>query len=267
MAATWGFDPPGQPAESGWPLRKGRYLARLALTPEDLHRAQRLRWLCFIARLGLADDGSRRDADRLDALCRHLLIEDARSGGLVCCLRFLPLASGGDIARSYSAQFYDLTALESFDAPLIEVGRFCVHPAVRDPDIIRMAWAALTRLVEEKGVQMLFGCSSFAGTDPAAHADAFAVLRRRHLAPRRWKPLIKAPEVYRLARAWSRGRTEPRQGMAAIPPLLRSYLALGGWVSDHAVIDRALQTLHVFTGLEMRSIPPARRRLLRAALG
>ena len=39
------------------PLRKGRYLARLAETPGDLHAAQRLRWLCFVARSGAADDG------------------------------------------------------------------------------------------------------------------------------------------------------------------------------------------------------------------
>jgi putative hemolysin len=49
--------------------------------------------------------------------------------------------------------------------------------------------------------------------------------------------------------------------------LLRSYLSMGGWVSDHAVVDRNLNTLHVFTGLEIRSIPPARARILRAIAG
>ena len=36
-----------------------------------------------------------------------------------------------------------------------------------------------------------------------------------------------------------------------MPPLLRAYLLMG-WVSDHAVIDNKLNTLHVFTGLEVR---------------
>jgi hypothetical protein len=39
---------------------------------------------------------------------------------------------------------------------------------------------------------------------------------------------------------------------------------MGGWVSDHAVIDRQMNTLHVFTGLEIAAIPPNRARLLRA---
>ncbi|MTE00148.1 GNAT family N-acetyltransferase [Paracoccus sp. YIM 132242] len=247
------------------PLRKGRYLARLAGTSDDLRAAQRLRWLCFVARNGAADDGAQLEADALDARCHHMLVEDAATGQLACCFRFLPLADGRGIARSYSAQFYDLSALESFDGPMLEIGRFCVHPALRDPDIIRIAWAALTRLVEDTGVQMLFGCSSFIGTEPAAHAEAFAVLRARHLAPRRWWPRIKAPHVFRFARALLPGQPDPKRAMAAMPPLLRSYLALGGWVSDHAVVDPLMRTMHVFTGVEIRAIPPARRRLLQAA--
>jgi L-ornithine Nalpha-acyltransferase len=36
-----------------------------------------------------------------------------------------------------------------------------------------------------------------------------------------------------------------------LPPLLRTYLGMGGWVSDHAVVDRELDTLHVFTCVEV----------------
>ena len=49
-----------------------------------------------------------------------------------------------------------------------------------------------------------------------------------------------------------------------MPPLLRSYLLMGGRVSDHAVVDHAMNTLHVFTGLEISAIPESRKKLLRA---
>ena len=52
-----------------------------------------------------------------------------------------------------------------------------------------------------------------------------------------------------------------------MPALLRTYLGMGGWVSDHAVIDRTLNTLHVFTGVEISAIPKSRARLLRADAG
>jgi len=42
---------------------------------------------------------------------------------------------------------------------------------------------------------------------------------------------------------------------------------MGGWVSDHAVVDNDMNTLHVFTGVEIGAIPPARKRLLRQVAG
>jgi putative hemolysin len=57
-----------------------------------------------------------------------------------------------------------------------------------------------------------------------------------------------------------------RAALAALPPLLRTYLSMGGWVSDHAVVDRALDTLHVFTCVEVDRVPPARAASLRAVV-
>jgi putative hemolysin len=210
------------------------------------------------------DDPQALDVDPLDDLCRHVLIEDSRSGLLVGGFRMLHLASGAGIDRSYSARFYDLAGLRGFAGPMVEVGRFCVHPAQSDPDILRLAWATLARHVDETGAELLFGCSSFLGTDPGPFEDAFAMLRDRHLAPTRWKPGVKAPEIFRFGALRD---PDPRRAMASMPPLLRTYLMMGGWVSDHAVVDRTLGTMHVFTGLEVRAIPPARARALRLLAG
>jgi putative hemolysin len=177
--------------------------------------------------------------------------------------RLLPLADGARIGESYSAQYYELSPLADFVGPIVEMGRFCVDPATRDPDILRIAWAALTRHVDATGVKLLFGCASFKGTDAAAYLDAFAMLKERHLGPKRWRPRVKAPDVFRFA-ARLRRRPDARLAMRRMPPLLKSYLMMGGWVSDHAVVDVEMDTLHVFTGVEVGAIPPARKRLLRA---
>lgn len=250
-------------------LRKGRYAARLATTPQDVQRAQELRWLSFISARGLADGTGQtaRDCDAFDADCEHVLVEETRSGTLVCCFRLLTLNGGTEIGRSYSAQYYNLEALAAFDGPMIEMGRFCLHPDWHDPDILRVAWGAMTRHVDERGIKLLFGCSSFDGAATEAHKDALALLMQGHLAPKRWLPRVKAPNVFRFARALRRFRPDAKRAMLGMPPLLRTYLMMGGWVSDHAVVDRDLNTIHVFTGLEIAAIPPARARLLRAVAG
>jgi L-ornithine Nalpha-acyltransferase len=117
--------------------------------------------------------------------------------------------------------------------------------------------------VDAAGVQFLFGCSSFDGADPQRHGAALALLANRHLAPLRWQPRIKRAGVIPYAHTFRAVAPDPKAAVRAMPPLLRTYLLMGGWVSDHAVPDPDLDTLHVFTGLEIAAIPPARARLLR----
>lgn len=240
---------------------RGRYRARMAEGEADVARALDLRARAFRGASGQSD------ADAHDALCRHVLIEDAGTGALVACFRVLPLTGGDQIGRSYSGQFYDLSSLEGYAGGMVELGRFCLAPGCHDPDVLRLAWGFLTQIVDAEGAGMLFGCSSFSGTDAAAYLDAFMVLKERHLAPRRWRPRIKAPKVFRFASLLRGRRPDLGAAMRAMPPLLRTYLAMGGWVSDHAVVDQDLGTMHVFTGLEIAAIPPARSRALRLIAG
>ncbi|MGJ8586935.1 MAG: GNAT family N-acetyltransferase [Yoonia sp.] len=230
-------------------FQSGLYAARFARTDGDLAACQRLRHQCFFGREG-------RDADTYDAICAHVMVED-QAGRLMATARLLEIATGAEIGNGYAAGHYDLSGLATCDAPMIEVGRFCIAADASDADVLRVAWGALTGLVDTRGIAFLFGCTSFAGTDPAPYGQAFARLAARHLGPAPLRPSIKSSDVVRFA-------DMPRAGTVPMPPLLRTYLAMGGWVSDHAVIDRVMQTMHVFTCLEVASVPPARAAALRA---
>ncbi len=199
------------------------------------------------------------DGDPFDERAWHLLIEERESGTVVACARVTEFATGRQIVSGYSAQHYELAGLSLIDAPLMEVGRVCLRPDVRDSDPLRMTWMGVAQRAAARGVVMLFGCSSFRGVDPEVYGEAFTLLARDHLAPTRWRPLIKAAQVFPFARAFRRRRPDAIAGLRLMPPLLRSYIAMGGRVSDHAVVDGDLDTLHVFTGLEVEAMPAARR--------
>lgn len=235
------------------PLTKGKYTATKAADDADMVEVYGLRGLCFGAAGGAAD--------HFDSQATHVLIRTL-NGEVVGSFR-MSLLDGPQLGQSYAAVSYDMSALEGFAGPLLELGRFCIHPDHTDPDILRIAWAALTTFVDEAGVQMLFGCSSFSGTDPEVYREAFAILKARHLGPEALRPAVKADEVFRFD-AMLRHKPDLAKGNAVMPPLLRTYLMMGGWVSDHAVVDRAMNTLHVFTALEIGAIPAARKKLLRA---
>jgi len=243
---------------------RGPYRVRLAANAVDVIAAQRLRYHTFIRDTGAPPRADELDADAFDAACEHVLIELVATGTLVCCFRLMPFEDGREVARSYSAQYYDLAALETYAARMVEMGRFCAHPEHRNPHVLRVAWQAMTRYVDGNGIEMLFGCSSFEGADAEAHSDALALLRAKHIAPRRWLPRPKAPKIFRFGAMLRRRKPDPKQGMQRMPPLLRGYLSLGGWVSDHAVIDEDMNTLHVFTGVEWSQVPSRVTKLLRS---
>ncbi len=249
-------------------LTKGRYRARIARSEGDIRAAQRLRQIAFmpgVAGGGTgAETGAEIDADPFDRVFTHILVEEVTGNRLVCCFRVLLLAPGDRISRCYSAQFYDISALEAYQAPIVEMGRFCIHPYLKDPDIIRIAWAAMTRYVDENRIKLMFGCVSFQGLDEGRYGQAFALLQQKHLAPGPYYPLEKAPEIRRFSECAAAGEIDPKLAIRQMPPLLRTYLAMGGWVSDHAVVDRHMNTLHVFVGLEIGAIPALRKHLLRA---
>ncbi len=244
-----------------WSFTKGRYRVRFSDAAGDLARCLSLRASVF------RKDASADDRDAFDARCCHVLIEEVTSGRLACCFRILPMSSGLELSGSYAARSYDLSKLQSYPGKLVELGRFCVAPEVSDPDILRVAWGALTGYVDKEDISMLVGCSSFPGTNIAAHVDVFEYLFANHLGPERWQPEPKAAHTIPLRPEGRHSRIDGKEVLAAMPTLLRSYLMMGGWVSDHAVVDTDLDTLHVFTAVEVAAIPEARKRLLRAVAG
>lgn len=232
--------------------------ARLAATPGEVRAAQALRHLCFREARGLPPRPDGLDRDGQDPDCLHLVGGEGGEPVATARLRLFPdraAAEGG-----YAAGTHDLGCLPAVPGLLAEIGRVCVRPGAPEAAALRALWGGLTRIADAEGVGLLFGCSSFEGADPAPHLGALALLGHGHLAPGASAP--RAAETLDLA-----ALPPPLDRAAAlrgVPPLLRTYLAMGGRVGRHAVVDRELATIHVLTLVETAAVPPARARALRA---
>ncbi len=205
------------------------------------------------------------DADELDKNCIHFLIFDKlNSNRLVCVFRVYMILNFSQLKNSYSNKFYRLNNLGKIKEPMLELGRFCVDPNYKDPKIIMTAWFAIRNLVEKNQIKFLFGCSSFFGTSIERYLDCFKFLKSKYIAPKKLTPYVKAPKVFKFSKLINLNNFCLKRAKKNLPPLLLSYLKLGGWVSDHVVIDHDLQTMHVFTGLEVKDIPDNRLRFLKS---
>ena len=107
-----------------------------------------------------------------------------------------------------------------------------------------LLWNGVAEYVLQHGVEIMFGPASFHGTDLAKLAQPLSYLHQNHLAP---------PALRVSARAASRARMDTLTfaqidkptATAAIPPLIKAYLRLGGYVGDGAWVDHAFNTTDV----------------------
>lgn len=234
-------------------LTLGRLRLRAAETQDDMAQVGHLRKVRF-------RNNKSADLDRFDPLYTHLLITERDATEALACAR-LRLLIGSELDAGYCAQFYDLSPMVSAQMRALELGRVCIAESRRqDPDILRAVLSGLAIHAESQAVDLLIGCASFKRDDPARHAAALSFLRARHTGPHRLSPRKRAALAFDLPE--HAAMADPKSALQAIPALLRMYLGMGGWVSDHAVRDPALDTVHVFTAVEVARIPPKRKRLL-----
>ncbi|MGB0661798.1 MAG: GNAT family N-acyltransferase [Mangrovicoccus sp.] len=201
------------------------------------------------------------DRDAFDAQAMHIGL--FRAQNLVGYFR-ARIYAPETLAQSYAAQFYDLTGLTRMAAPSLEIGRVILDQPFTDPHPLRLALKYIGQIIAAAQIGLVMGCSSFAGLSSQDLRLRQGVLAGCNRGPKSLIPQQKAPEI--LCFDQSDFSPNRQDKLTALPPLLRAYLRLGGWISDHAVIDRDLGTLHVFTALEIAKIPPQKSRLLFATM-
>ena len=90
----------------------------------------------------------------------------------------------------------------------------------------------------------MFGCASLPGTDLAALAPTLTYLHTHHLAPLPLRPRA-LPERYVSMDRMDPVALDVRAVLNDLPPLVKGYLRLGGFVGDGAVLDPQFNTTDV----------------------
>ena len=229
---------------------------RLASSAREIDAAQALRYRVFHEELGAtaAGDVPGRDIDGFDAVCDHLIIldHDACAGGAVVgTYRLLRRSVAERCGGFYTATEFDIAPLLAQSGELLELGRSCVDPAYRNRATMQLLWRGISAYILRHGVSLMFGCASLPGTDVDALAPALTYLHRHHLAP----PALRARALPDRFVAMDRvpvasehaavAQLEARAAIAGLPPLLKGYLRVGGFIGDGAVVDHAFNTTDV----------------------
>lgn len=232
-------------------VERGGIELRLARDKAEMGALLRLRALCF------RGSETASDADRHDSDSAHLWI--ARRGEPpMATLRLSHHADAASLMEGYSAGFFELTPLAKLPGTLLELGRLCLHPQAPAADVMRLIWTGIARMTLRRRAERLIGGTSLPGADPARHQAILTHLAARHLGPAANCPPAHRPGAFgfgHLAKA-------PLDTPPRLPPILRFYMSLGGWVSNQLATDPDLDTCILFTCVELSAMPAARRRLM-----
>jgi putative hemolysin len=233
-------------------ISSGPLQVRLAEGEADIDAAQALRYRIFYEALGaraeLETARRRRDFDRFDEDCDHLLVLDHSRGSgpeaVIGTYRLIRREAAIRLGGFYSAAEYDIARFVAYRGEILELGRSCVDAAYRQRPAMQLLWSGIAAYVFHYDISLMFGCASLPGTDPDALALPLSYLHRDHLAP----PALRAralPHRYVEMSRLPSCAVDPVGALAGLPPLIKGYLRLGGFVGDGAVIDQEFNTTDV----------------------
>jgi len=248
--------------------RLGSLEVRLAASVPEIRRAQALRYHVFFREMSAVGDlrthRLRRDADRFDRICDHLLVIDHGSYERTL------LGPKPRIVGTYRLLRQDVALLNGgfytdgeFDvAPLIvrmpglnflELGRSCVLQPYRNKRTVELLWHGIWSYVLAHDLDVMVGCASLEGTDPERLALQLSFLHHHARAPEKWQ--VRAHDrLYVEMNRMPASEIDARAALRTLPPLIKGYLRLGAFVGDGAVIDRQFGTTDVCIVLPVAAI-------------
>jgi putative hemolysin len=233
-------------------IRSGTLGVRLAEGPSEVAASQALRYRVFYEEMGAEPTPemarARRDFDRFDDVADHLLVIDhARGTGpqaVIGTYRLIRRSAAARVGRFYSAEEYDISAIVAYPGEILELGRSCVDAAARNRPTMQLLWRGIATYVFFHQIDLMFGCASLPGTEPGALAAPLSYLYYHHLAPPALRPRALAARYVDMRRLPA-GEIDHAKALAVLPPLIKGYLRLGGFVGDGAVIDHQFNTTDV----------------------
>lgn len=252
--------------ESLW--QQGSLELKLAVTRREIRQAQKLRWRVFYE-LGDAQPDrlnqlKQRDVCAFDKISDHLIVVDhaavSKRGKVKPRVVGTYRLMRQDVAEActgfYSANEFDADALVArhHDKTFLELGRSCILPEYRSKRVLELLWRGIWLYSVHHSIDVMIGCASLPGIDPARFAPVLTHIRDNALADGKWCVPSLPGRNKDIADYCSASVLE--RSDAEIPPLIKGYLRLGARFGEGIFIDRQFNSSDVFVILPTADINP-----------
>jgi putative hemolysin len=254
-----------------WPVLAvtGVLEVRLAETDAEVEAAQRLRYRVFYEEMSATPTpqmrAQRRDFDRLDEFCDHLLVIDRSAvdedgqPAVVGTYRMIRDEYAKKAGGFYTSGEYDLGPMIAAwpqGSRFLELGRSCILKEWRSrTSTMQLLWRGLMAYVARFSSELMFGCASFGGTDPDALALPLSYLHHYYPMPPHLRVRAR-PELYVEMNRMPKEAIDVKEALRALPPMIKGYLRAGCRIGEGAVLDHQFATTDVLIYLPVKDMDP-----------
>ncbi len=228
----------------------GGIIVRLARTEDEIRAAQNLRYQVFYKEYGAIPSTEmirlERDFDEYDPVAHHLIVTDSRDGHevIVGTYRLLDQNAAKTLGHFYSSNEFDLTLLMNSGLSLLELGRSCVMKNYRAGPVLQLLWQGITEYIATNNIDVMFGCASLHSMDVESLKMPLSYLHHYHLVDEKIRP--RAVEGrYIDMNMIPKDQIDEKAAFAALPPLIKGYMRVGGAIGEGAVLDPQFNTTDV----------------------
>ncbi len=247
--------------------RRGALEMRLAVNEDEVRQCQELRYHVFYEEMTASPSQEsralKRDEDRFDNFCDHLLVIDNEAGAkssegqIVGTYRLLRQQIAEQNGGFYTAGEYDIAPLidRHPDLRFLELGRSCVLKPYRNRPTVELLWQGIWNYVRKNRLDVMIGCASLAGTKPDALSLPLSFLHHNVAPPPVWHAKAR-DERYVSMNRMAADEIDAKMALRSLPPLIKGYLRLGAFIGEGAVIDEQFDTTDVMIILPVEVINP-----------
>ena len=237
-----------------------QYEVRIADSNELITAAQNLRHKVFFEELqGKSSPVAKRlerDFDYPDQFCDHLVVINGEEGNkinsVIGTYRLMSRDQAALAGGFYTSDEFDISSILSFPGKILELSRLCIAAGSRNGRIMLLLWKALGRYITQHKIALLFGCSSFQGTDLEKLKFALSYLFHHHSIPKVYCDSTDLrPAAHKLnyvdMNIMSKSKVDQSFSFPSLPPIMKTYIRSGAFFGDGAVVDKVFNTTDVCT--------------------
>jgi len=233
------------------------YIIKIVENKDELEQVFKLRYEVFYEEINKKKMFRKKDVDKFDYLCDHLVAIEKESGKLVGTYRFNSSLFNKNIF--YSSTEFSIKSILELSGNKLELGRACILKDYRNNLVIAMLWRGLREYVLKTESKYLFGCSSIKSITPEDIVKFYILLKRKKYIDEQYH--VPAKSKFRVKnfnslvnKMDSEITDEYLKSNLTIPPLLRFYIKAGACICGEPAIDRQLHCTDYFTLFNMDNI-------------